>query len=68
MPWRSIPFSTRDENEYIKLIVVLISHPGTLSLTPHLAYVVLCHVFWIQDFSQSGHMSPLWTLRHVVYA
>ncbi len=34
MPWRSIPFSTCDENEYIKLIVVLISHTRTLSLTP----------------------------------
>lgn len=69
MPWRSIPFSTRDENEYAELIVVLISHTGTLSLTPHLVYVFICYVLWTQGFYYNpGRLNPLWVIRYVVYA
>lgn len=68
MPWPSILFSSRDESEYAKSIVVLISHTGTLSLTPRLAYVFICYVVRIQDFYNLVVWSPLWAIRHVVYA
>ena len=45
-------------NNSIRLIVVLISHTGTLSLAPHLLYVFIVYVFRIADFYKWG-MSDL---------